>query len=311
MDRLADQFVGCLLGSALGDAIGAPFEGMPAEAIYYQFGSSAKILAHPPVDQLQYTDDTQMTIGVAEALIARGRIEEDALCEAFARNYERGRGYGQGARKIIELMQIGGDWGGLAETIFPGGSLGNGAAMRVAPVGLLFHHDFARVLSEARLSALPTHRHPIGIEAAQLLALAVAWVIKEPNFSRSDFFDALAAHATLEEFQWQLAKAAKLQPDDSIAFLGNTLEAHRSVGTAIACFASAPDSYPAVIGRALTQGDDVDTIAAMAGAISGARLGAGALPPHLLDLLENGKAGRDYISQLAMSLRGIVRHPVS
>ena len=68
---------------------------------------------------------------------------------------------------VIEAIAEGGDWRRIAASHFPGGSLGNGAAMRVAPIGLLFNHDLDRVMVEARLSALPTHIHPLGIEGAQ------------------------------------------------------------------------------------------------------------------------------------------------
>jgi ADP-ribosylglycohydrolase len=71
---LLDRFRGCLLGQAVGDALGAPFETMPAEAIYYGFGFAKEIIAAPPVDRLEYTDDTQMMIGVAENLADHGRI---------------------------------------------------------------------------------------------------------------------------------------------------------------------------------------------------------------------------------------------
>jgi poly(ADP-ribose) glycohydrolase ARH3 len=72
-----------------------------------------------------------------------------------------------------------------------------------------------------------------------------------------------------------------------------------SVVAAIVCFASSPDSYPNAIARAIAVGDDTDTVAAMAGAISGAYLGADAVPAHLLAMLEDGPKRRGYIGQLA------------
>ncbi|MDB5300214.1 MAG: draG 1 [Phycisphaerales bacterium] len=275
---------------------------MPADAIYYSFGFVRKIIAKPPMDSLTYTDDTQMMIAVAEALLASGRIEEATLVRAFVENYEPGRGYGQGARRILELMASGGDWSELSRTIFPGGSLGNGAAMRVAPIGLLFHDDLDRVTEEAARSAHPTHVHPVGVEGAQLIALAVALVMRKPQFDKDEFYGELRVRARTEEFQRQLAIAARLGPEDSVAGFGSSLEAHRSVATAIACFASSPDSYVEVIARAVGLGDDTDTVAAMAGAISGAHLGVGAIPKHLLELMENGPKGRDYIDELSRKL---------
>jgi poly(ADP-ribose) glycohydrolase ARH3 len=84
------------------------------------------------------------------------------------------------------------------------------------------------------------------------------------------------------------------------------LEAHRSVVTAIACFALSPDSYETTIASAVSLGGDVDTVAAMAGAISGAHLGVASLPAHLLGRLEDGPKGRTYIQHLAKRLHDCV-----
>jgi poly(ADP-ribose) glycohydrolase ARH3 len=177
-----DCFAGCLLGQAVGDGLGAPYEGLLPDMIYHDFGPSSELVKNPENETLYYTDDTQMMIGVAETLVERGHIEEETLCRAFAANYQPRPGYGKGARRVLEAMLEGGDWRELARSQFPGGSLGNGAAMRVAPVGLLFCDDLDRVWDQARLSALPTHVHPLGIEGAQLLALAVALAVRAPVF---------------------------------------------------------------------------------------------------------------------------------
>ncbi len=175
---LEDRFIGCLLGLAVGDALGANFEGQSAESIRKRFPTVRHLIQNPPAGELWYTDDTQMAIGVAETLVACGCIDERQLCQRFAANYVPGRGYGRGARVILEAMIEGDDHKWLAKNHFPGGSFGNGAAMRVAPVGLMFHHDTGRLWEEAKLSALPTHTHPLGIEGAQLSALAVGLTVR-------------------------------------------------------------------------------------------------------------------------------------
>ena len=174
--------------------------------------------------------------------------------------------------------------------------------MRVAPVGLMFCHDLNQVSAQAELSASPTHLHPIAIDGARLLALAVALATRESLFVRSDFLGELKKRAVTEEFQWQLSVAEQLHASDTLGPFGNGLEAHRSVITAICCFAGSPDSYTEVISRAIGQGNDTDTLAAMAGAISGARLGIKAIPSHLVQSLENLAKGRAYILKLADSL---------
>jgi poly(ADP-ribose) glycohydrolase ARH3 len=200
---------------------------------------------------------------------------------------------------VIEAMADGDDWRGIAATHFPGGSYSNGAAMRVAPVGLRFHSDLDRVAAEARLSALPTHVHPLGIEGAELLAVAVALALRPGPLDRKAFYRELRRRSTSEEFRWHLDVAARTRPGDSLASLGSSLEAHRSVVTAIACFTSSPRSYEDAVARAIGLGDDTDTLAAMTGALCGAHLGISAVPARLLDQLEDGAKGRSYIAALA------------
>ena len=165
---LDDRFRGCLLGLAIGDALGGLFEGQDADAIRSRC-PTVEALVDYPRDVLWYTDDTQMTIGVAEVLAADGEIVEGRLREAFVSHYVPSRGYGRGARAVLEAMERGEDHAEVAERYFPGGSFGNGAAMRVAPVGLLFRDDPSRLREQAQLSARPTHRHPLGIGGAELL----------------------------------------------------------------------------------------------------------------------------------------------
>lgn len=308
----ADRFAGCLLGLAVGDALGAPYEGLTHADIFFRFGSVEELVKNPSGDTLFYTDDTEMMIGVAEALAEVGRIDEPRLCRAFVENYHPERGYGQGARRVIEAMAAGKDYGTLAANIFPGGSFGNGAAMRVAPVGLLFADHPDELWEQARLSALPTHTHPLGIEGAQLLAFATALALHTTTFDRKQFWRELLARATTEEFRWHLSIASKLKPSDSLSGLGSTLHAHRSVVTAIACFSATPGDFEAVMSRAIGLGDDTDTVAAMAGSLVGAFAGVNAIPPDLLDKLEDGPAkGRAHIQSLAEQLHARAQLRVS
>jgi poly(ADP-ribose) glycohydrolase ARH3 len=119
---------------------------------------------------------------------------------------------------------------------------------------------------------------------------------------RRGFFTELLERAKTDEFQWVLRTASRLGPENSPHMLGNTLEAHRSVGSAIACFTQEPESYTEVIARAINLGGDTDTIAAMAGAMSGAHLGVSAIPRQLIERLEDGPKGRAYIESLAVRL---------
>jgi poly(ADP-ribose) glycohydrolase ARH3 len=299
-----EQFQGCLIGQAVADALGAPWEGMPGDLLA-ELRPAERIVAHVEQRELRYTDDTQMMIGVVETLLAHGAIDVDALAAAFAENYDPARGYGSGARQIISAIGAGEDWRCLAATIFNGeGSLGNGAAMRVAPLGVLFSHDLERVVAEAARSSAPTHTHPIGIDSARLLAVAAALAARSARkrFKRGEFLEALLSYAETDEFQWQIDHALQLEPFESLIAFGNSVEAHRSVMTSIVCFCDSPDDYSAAICRALGQGNDADTLAAMTGALAGARLGLAKIPTQLVQCLEEGEQGRSYLLILAERL---------
>jgi poly(ADP-ribose) glycohydrolase ARH3 len=243
-----------------------------------------------------------MMIGLAETLVVHGAIRPAALMERFAANYDPERGYGRGARQLLESAARGEDWDRLAETVMPGGSYGNGAAMRVAPVGLVFAHDLGRVAEEAIASARTTHRHPLGVEGARLLALAAALAAQGPPLDRRAFYQELARECREDEFLWQLRAARRLRARHSLGFLGNSLPAHRSVVTAIACFTAHPDSFERCMEAAIALGDDTDTLAAMSGALSGAYLGIGGVPARWIEELEDGPRGVNYLRTLADDL---------
>ena len=305
MSRLTlDHFQGAILGLAVGDAIGSAWEGMPADMIY-SMGPADRIVEHAARDPIYYTDDTQMTISVVQELVERKCIDKYSLAKRFAENYHPDRGYGQGARRIINAIGFGEDWEAIARNIFNGdGSLGNGAAMRVAPLGLFFYPNFDEIVIQAELSAAPTHCHEIGVDGGRLVAIAAALSAGSSGskLDRTSFLQKLLTFAKTEEFQWQIEHALQISPFQTLIAFGNSLEAHRSVMTSILCFVDSPDDYVATIARAIGQGNDVDTLAAMAGAISGARVGLSGIPDYLVDCLEDNHKGKTFLLDLAEDL---------
>lgn len=302
---LEERFIGCLLGLAVGDALGAHFEGRSAAFMERTYSSAQELIDNPPPGELWYTDDTQMMIGVAETLVECGYIDDQVFCRRFAANFLPQRGYGRGARLVLDAMVDGHDHQYLAENLFPGGSFGNGAAMRVAPVGLMFRDNHDLLWEQARLSSLPTHVHPNGVEGAQVIAMAVALASKAEALDREAYFYEVSQRCTSLEFRGPLTRAAKLDDLRDLGLFGNGIEATDSVVTAIASFGLTPDSFAKTVGNVILLGGDTDTLAAMAGAISGAYLGVRGIPSHLLDSLEDrkqGKQGKSYIEQLAREL---------
>lgn len=156
-----------LLGLSLGDALGSQFF-VPANRPHL----SSRSLPSAP---WQWTDDTEMACSVYLALAAHHAIDQDFLAASFARRHDFDRGYGPATGRMLRLVREGGDWRSLAARLFDGsGSWGNGAAMRVAPVGAFFADDPAEAVRQAALSATVTHAHPEAIAGAMAVAAAAS-----------------------------------------------------------------------------------------------------------------------------------------
>jgi ADP-ribosylglycohydrolase len=161
-----------LLGLSVGDAFGSMLDGYGAELSR----RAAKRLISPS-RPWRWTDDTAMAISIVDELAARGAIDEDSLAARFVARFAHDpkRGYGAGAYGLLARVQHGASWRDEARSMFRGtGSYGNGAAMRVAPLGAFFAPDLERVRAEALRSAAPTHAHVDGGAGAVAVAIAAA-----------------------------------------------------------------------------------------------------------------------------------------
>lgn len=309
MPLTEDQVFGSIAGAVFADAIGSRFEGIPLSQLRTSFHDKSAVL-HTALarDSLRYTDDGQMTLAVAEYLSETSTINSDELMRRFVEVYESWRGYGRGARALIEAYRDNVGYEHLAEHLFPGGSLGNGAAMRSAPVGLRFHGDDARIWAEAEQSARPTHRHELGIEGAQLIALAASFAGSASEVNPARLAEHLMPFCKTTVFKNRLGRLAEVKHDTEIEQFGNGIEAHESVVTALACFALHPDSYADAIATAIWQAGDTDTIAAMTGALVGAHVGSGFTGDLPLNRLEDGSKFVDYLHELSERFYESIKH---
>ena len=299
--KLKSKFLGCLVGTAIGDALGAGREGMGMSR------SEDIVSLAEKLGQLIYTDDTHMTIGIAESLIERKGFDGEHMAQTFIENYEAEpwRGYGPGPPRIFGMIKSGEAWYSAANRLYRGGSFGNGSAMRVAPVGLLYSRNLEKLREIAYQSSSITHSHELGKEGAALQACAVALALNtssDEEIDREVFLSRLQDFIQDRLYKEKVARIRELLGEQDkakvVAVLGNGIEAPRSVPTAIYCFLRQPQSYKDAVIYAVSLGGDTDTIAAMAGAISGACLGIEAIPSEWRAKLEN----REYIETLAEKL---------
>ncbi len=298
---LKSKFLGALVGTGVGDSLGAPFEGW-AKVKPEEIEEAARKRG-----ALIYTDDTHMMIGVAESLIQSGGFDGKDMIYSFIKNYELEpfRGYGPGPPYIFRLVKAGVAWNEAAQGLYRGGSYGNGAAMRIAPIGVFYHDNPVMLREVAYKSSQITHAHQLGKEGAALQAYAIALATgleSSLTLNTSDFLAKLADYTQDRVYQQKLDNISRhlTNPDKSkvVAELGNGIEAFNSVPTAIYSFLSQPQSFAQAVFHAISLGGDTDTIGAMTGAISGAYLGIESIPESWRGKLEN----RPYIEELAEKL---------
>ncbi|NPV05489.1 MAG: ADP-ribosylglycohydrolase family protein [Syntrophaceae bacterium] len=310
MERLLSKFIGALVGGALGDAIG--------EKAFRCAGREALLEAIAGAGVLRWTDDTAMSIGLAESICDRGGIDPQHLGDTFRRRYgqEPWRGYASGPPAVFAAVESEGlSYEEAARTLFGGrGSLGNGAAMRVAPAGL-FYHDAPDLYERAAASAAVTHAHPVGIDGAAVLAkaVAVAATLDPANaFPQAEFLETLVGFSRTHAFWGKIRLVRELlqkaiPPGEAATRLGRSVAVDESLPFALYAFLLHPGSYRECLLCAVLEPGDRDTVGAMAGALSGAYLGVEAIPAAWRGKLEAGPA----IEELARRLFRAWRAPPS
>ena len=274
-----------------------PFEGQAASAIPAQLE-----MVEARLGRGTYTDDTQMMIALSESLLERDAIDEQHLAGAFLDAFDPDRGYGSGTAKLFELWRQGEPVSRAASQLRGGsGSLGNGAAMRIAPVAVRFANAPDKLCAQARRSAGLTHAHPLAIDAAAVQAAAIGAAVRGEDIlaTARDTAETEVVHRQLERAAELLA--AQADAEEAATELGNASEGHQSVPTAILAAVSQPQFEQAVT-FAIRCGGDTDTLGAMAGAIAGARDGGSAIPVRWIEALEDGDKGRRHVERLAEAL---------
>lgn len=304
---------GALYGLAIGDALGMPTQSLPREAIVARFGPlltgfAAAPAGHPLAAGLpagSVTDDTEQALLVARLLIeGAGDLDGAELARRLIAWEEdmRARGsldlLGPSTRKAIAALLAGvpsADSGSAGAT--------NGAAMRIAPIGLATPADDLALLTDRVVAASHvTHNTSVALAGAAAVAAAVSAGIDGAGVPDATALAAEAARRAARQGHWVAAAdvatritwaarlAAGLHPGDVIdvvyRLVGTSLATQESVPAVFAVLAASPGDPWLACRIAASLGGDCDTIAAMAGAIAGACHGAEAFPQHLRDTVD-------------------------
>jgi ADP-ribosylglycohydrolase len=243
-----------------------------------------------PVDTLwRWTDDTNMALSIYVNLREYGEIRQDTLAADFALRLDGERGYGSGAWEILTCIRQGEAWQVCAPSVFGGlGSYGNGAAMRVAPLGAFYADDLTRAAAEARLTAEITHSHEDGIAGAIAVAVGAALVWRAhaagERPSRPVLIERVLPYVPAGGVRRGLEAARDLPPGQSsesvAAALGSgyAVAAHDTVPFALWCAGEWLDNYEEALWNTLLGMGDTDTNCAIVGGIVALYVGEKGIP---------------------------------
>lgn len=317
----ADQFAGCLIGQCLGDAVGAPVEGMPPGTcrryvdLELRVGTAGRGRGRYRFGQ--YTDDSQLARELMISLRDRGAFDPPDFAARIGRLFEAGRivGHGRATWEAATRLRQGIPWD---EAGTPAPAAGNGSAMRAAPVGLVFWNDAGAMVAAAIEQGRITHADPRCSAGSVAVAGAVALALRGGEVDPATFIAQLLEWVSPVEcgFAEHLARLPawlRESPEKAAAAIaragvtgppengwgGISPFVIGSVLWSLYAFLRSPNDYWETICMAIWAGGDVDTTAAMAGAFSGARLGLGELPLLAHRVEDQGSWRYDQLVELA------------
>jgi ADP-ribosylglycohydrolase len=302
---IEDKFIGALTGCAVGDALGAPVEGMPADSIRAKYGKVTDFLDER-FGSGRITDDTQMTVCLTQSILELGNFDAEHAASRFAlwiANSDAGikeaRGVGMACATACRRLR---DGAGPENSGVD--SAGCGAAMRAAPVGLRYYRDPGKMRSASISQALITHTNPEAVAGAAAVAFAVGLGINDDGeIDRPSFLRSISRHVARIDRNMS-AKIAGLSdyldaaPQEGFSYTGNGGYVMETVPAALFAFLQSPYHLEETVITAVNAGGDTESIGAMAGAVSGSFNGVESIPDRWRDNVE----GRDYLQSLGFRL---------
>lgn len=304
-----DTICGCILGTAIGDALGLPYEKVPPRR-------AAKLLGAP--DRYRFifgrgmvSDDTEHTCIVAQSLI-ESAFEPSAFQRSLARRlryWMLGFPTGAGSATLRAIIRL---WIGVSPNRSGVYSAGNGPAMRAAILGVTID-DVERLRAFVHLSTIITHTDPKAEYGAMAVALAANMASKKINVSPEDYLALLeqslgAEGAELVKLLEQAAKSASA--GDNTAEFADSLGLSKGVSgymyhtvpVVLHAWFAHPEDYRAGITSVIRCGGDADTTAAILGGILGARIGQQGIPMEWISGLCEPQRTTAWMIQLSNQL---------
>lgn len=271
-----DRVSGCLVGLAVGDALGAPLEFMERREVRGKYPNGLREMVASTVWEAgEYTDDTQMALLLADSLLARRQLDARDIAQRFHEWHKSAKDVGIMTRAVLNshgFQEFPEKAAANYFARFPDASAGNGALMRCAPVAISCLGRRELLAETSRLSARVTHFDPLAQSSCVILNEWLAEIIL--HGSKDGRQRGLAQLEETERTAWKKLEKIGAVPEEEIfssGFTVHTLEA------ATWSFLTT-ESFEEAVVRAANLGDDADTVAAVCGALAGAYYGYAAIP---------------------------------
>lgn len=297
---MVERFRGCMVGLAVGDALGAPTEFLSLAEIRQRYGPEG-VTDLEPCHHLppgSYTDDTQMSIAVALGLLdaAESLTNTEAVVESVCRRFvwwleevvpAKARAPGNTCLKGCHALSMGVPWRESGDRW----SKGCGAAMRSAPIGLVYGSRPKLLREVAYGASVCTHANPAGVAAGIATAFLVSRALDGVSYRLvAELLDSVGEIS--EEFNHRVRmveEALELPPERALPRLGEGWVGDEAVACALYCFLRSPHDFKATVLTGANTNGDSDSIACIAGAISGAFNGIGAIPQKWASEVEDSE----------------------
>lgn len=305
-----NQFRGCLVGLAVGDALGGPVEFLSRFEIAERYGSGIRKMVGGGWLKLkpgETTDDTAMARALAESLVARETFDVDDVAAHYVAWLEtQPKDVGNITKLALRAWRKGVTLPAAAmgaHRQLGGKSAGNGTIMRCAPLALRYAYDERRLIDASRDEALITHFDSQAWTGSVAINLLIHHLLRD--MSVAEAVKSVANRIRREpRAACQVAEVLEtIKPTDRGDALPNSGYVLDTLRIAVWALL-AHDSYEAVVAAAVNQGGDADTQGAVAGALAGARYGYDSIPQHWLEPLQN----RTELIKLADRLLELAEH---
>lgn len=289
-----------LLGTAIGDALGVPFETKLAnyEPLVAWDGKSFLGSEHHGLSPGQYSDDSQMSIMVAESLIENNGFHPEDLAARYVdwMVSKRARGYGNTTLMAIQNLLNGKSY---KESGIPG-SYGNGTAMRAAPFGVYFRRNLTELVANVKVDSAITHASEEAEAGALAIALAAKMAVEDDTDNLLIRIWEFLPDSHLKSVIFSLdslVSSPYITPEQALRVIGTKGDVRQTAPAALYCFLKF-DRYQDAVVAAIKAGGDTDTTAAIVGALMGIKHGMQGIDADLISQVEDSSRLIELDSQL-------------